>query len=1243
MKRHVRKQALIVALSLSTAFGLSVPGYAASAHMADDTNPAAQTNPGKERKSQWPAPAGGMSSADDAEVGSLQATVPASALPVTEQDKFLAGLGERQGTAPSTTGGRIIVKYKQGTDAAAFRAKSAAVADAWNLPGTGLEVLETSSADVNGVIAELKQDPSVLYAEPDVKVHMASVPSDPLFPDQWGLRNVGQVIDGPVKGLPGFDINAINAWDISQGSGDVVVAVLDTGVDTSHPDLKANIWKNAGEIPNNGIDDDGDGFVDDVNGWDFYNADGTVFDASQGDFHGTEVAGVIAASANNGIGISGVAPNVKILPLKVLGPDGTGYASDVIRAIQYAERAGAKIANLSWTTDTYSQALKDAIEASPLLFTVAAGNEPKEDFSLKAPKNLDVSPVYPGSYGSKNIVTVGAVGPDGLFSYFSNYGPKTVDAAAPGIAVLSTAPSRNIGLGAQIDNGTYKAVYNVFGFESMPSAEQRRMAFDGAMQFLGGSDTEKPSVLLVQDDMQDAGFPDELAVYTGLLDAAGYAYDVETVGAGQDGPSLEKLNGYDTVIWFTGLGNSSLKSADQDNLTAYLNGGGSMLLTGEGSLFQLVGTPFMQDTLHLDFVRFEVPEYESWSYALGVAGTIYEAAQYDLTDQMNFSDVETTDPSITRINLEIPVDDYSKSTGTSMAAPYAAGVAALLLSQDPSESAETVKERLDLSGKPLASLKNKTASGKMLDAYGALTDDELPGKPLAGGNPGGTLDEAANPDDVYFVHLLAGDKLTLSLTGGAETDYDLYVYAPSAQTIQSSVDMVAHAETEGSSTESIVYAAPETGYYYVDVHAYAGAGTYALRMDHDEIAAHGTGDYEDTDPALAYTGAWQSASDAGYSNGTLKRLNAEGSVSFAFTGSEITWTGVKGPDQGIADAYIDGVKVASPSLYNKYKQMNQVLLKQSVHNGAHTLTIEWTGSQEPASVGSAINVDQLRVANPAETFTVKLEENDVNFDFSSKWKRISNSSYSNGFAMASYEVGDEAVLTFTGTRGVLLASKLNSVTPLIAVTVDDKPETEKIVNLNGDKEGKDTYQVPVFDTGELQNGKHTIRIINVTDFIAIGQQPLQIDALVVTKATKDETENTTTVNIEDTNPNVKMTGIWQTNLSPQNSGKSSRYSNQTNSTVETSFRGSHIIVMGTKGPNRGKAEIYIDGKLATSSPVDLYSPSYRFQSSVFELTDLDNEMHTIKIVNTAEKNPKSSGNYLSFDVLKVISDGFEID
>ncbi|MBO7747496.1 S8 family serine peptidase [Paenibacillus sp. MWE-103] len=1238
MKRQVRKQALVAALSLSTAFGLTVPAFAADAGSAGEREPVAQTIANNARKSQWPS-----APSESADVLAAGEQSPPLSLSPNGQDKFLASLAKRSDAEARPEASRIIVKYKPGAGGAAYRAESAAVADAWELPGTDLAVLETASADASGVLAELQNDPNVLYAEPDVKVHMASMPNDPLFPDQWGLRNVGQIIDGPIKGLPGFDINAVNAWEIGQGGGDVVVAVLDTGVDVAHPDLQANMWRNAGEVPGNGIDDDGDGFADDVNGWDFYNNDGTVYDAGQGDYHGTAVAGVIAAEANNGTGIAGVAPNAKILPLKVLGPDGTGYASDVIRAIQYADRAGARIANLSWTTDTYSKALEDAIAASPMLFAVAAGNEPKEDFSLKPPKNLDESPVYPASYGSPNIVTVGSVGPDGLFSYFSNYGPGTVDLAAPGIAVLSTAPSRNIGLGAQIDNSVFKAVYNVFGFEAMPVSEQRRAAFDGAMRFLSDDGGKKPSVLLVQDDMHDVGNPDALPVYADLLDKAGYAYDVETVPAGAAGPPLEKLSGYDAVIWFTGFGNESLNPADVGNVTSYLNGGGRLLLTGPGTLFRLADTPFMRDTLHLDFVRFEDSGNESWGFASGVAGTVYEGAQYSLTDQGIFSDVETNDPAVARVNLEIPVDDYDKSTGTSMSAPYAAGVAALLLGQDPSQDAEALKARLRLSGKPLASLQGKTANGKMLDAFGALTDDELPGKPLAGSGAGGTLDVAANPDDVYFVRLLAGDTLSLSLTGSGDADFDLYVYDPSAETIQSSSGMAAHSETEGSSSESIVYRAPATGYYYVDVHAFAGKGTYELRTSRDDAAVNGEGVYEDNDPAIAFDGAWTPASDAGYSGGTLKRANAEGSVSFPFGGGEITWIGMKGPDQGIADVYIDGVKVASPSLYNKWKQLRQTILKRSVPKGSHTLTIKWTGNQEAASAGSAINVDSLRVANPSEAYTVRLEENDVNFAFKGGWKKQSYVMYSNGHAMATYETGDEAVLTFTGTRGVLLANRLNGVYPKIAVTVDERPESEVVIDLNGDKDQKDTYQVPVFDTGELPNGKHTIRIINVTDFIAIGQLPIVVDALVVTKATKEEAADSTTTSIEDTNAAVKFAGLWQTNLSPRNSGKSAKYSNQTGSTVEAAFRGGHIIVMGTKGPDRGKADIYIDGKLATPNHVDLYSSSTRFQSRLFELTDLDDKPHTIKIVNTGEKNPSSSGNYLSFDALKVIGNQFEID
>lgn len=406
---------------------------------------------------------------------------------------------------------------------------------------------------------------------------------------------------------------------------------------------------------------------------------------------------------------------------------------------------------------------------------------------------------------------------------------------------------------------------------------------------------------------------------------------------------------------------------------------------------------------------------------------------------------------------------------------------------------------------------------------------------------------------------------------------------------------------------------------------------------------HGVGVYEDDDQALTFNGDWKTSSDAGFSSETAKKLNTEGSVSFTFTGSEISWTGYKGPDQGIADVYIDGVKVASPSLYNKWRQLRQTLFKQAVQKGAHTLTIKWTGSQEMYSTGTTINVDALTVADQAEAYTVKLEENNTDFSFKGSWKKQPNTVFSNGYAMASFQTGDEAVLSFTGTRAVLVSGKMIGIHPLIAVTIDDNPETEKVIDLNGDSLFKDTYQVPVFDTGELPNGKHTLRIINVTDFIAIGQLPIVIDSLIVTKATKDEANQTTTTLYEDTNAHVTFKGLWQMNFSPRNSGRSAMYSNQTSSTVELAFRGSQLYVVGTKGPDRGKVDIYIDGKPATPNHVDMYSSSYQYQSRIFELNGLSDKQHTVKIVNLGVKNSKSSGTYMSFDVFQVIGDQFAID
>src|SRR5215216_546353 len=196
----------------------------------------------------------------------------------------------------------------------------------------------------------LSRTSPIIRPQPNFTYYPAGYGDEPRFGELWGLNNTGQ--NG---GTPNVDINGLEASAITIGDPNLVVAVIDDGVDFSHPDLAERAWTNPGEVPNNGDDDDNNGYVDDVNGWDFHHNDATVHDVH--DNHGTHVAGTIAASVN-GEGVVGVAPNVEIMALKFLGPRG-GAVSNAIKAIEYAKSKGAKISNNSWSGGGYSQALKE--------------------------------------------------------------------------------------------------------------------------------------------------------------------------------------------------------------------------------------------------------------------------------------------------------------------------------------------------------------------------------------------------------------------------------------------------------------------------------------------------------------------------------------------------------------------------------------------------------------------------------------------------------------------------------------------------------------------------------------------------------------------------------------------------------------------------------------------------------------------------------------------------------------------
>lgn len=235
-----------------------------------------------------------------------------------------------------------------------------------------------------------------------------------------------------VTATEGVDINIGEAWDAYSDSGkEVIVAIVDTGIYYTHEDLSGNIWMNHDEIANNGIDDDGNGYIDDVYGWNFYNNSNKVYSGSEDD-HGTHGAGTIIASADNGMGIAGIvqSDNVKVMSVKALGgQEGAGSTTSVIQAIQYAEDNGASICNLSLGTSENDEALYQTIANSNMLFVVAAGNDSQ---------NTDQRASYPASYNLENLISVGNLNYDGTLHYSSNYGENTVDIAAPGSYILST-------------------------------------------------------------------------------------------------------------------------------------------------------------------------------------------------------------------------------------------------------------------------------------------------------------------------------------------------------------------------------------------------------------------------------------------------------------------------------------------------------------------------------------------------------------------------------------------------------------------------------------------------------------------------------------------------------------------------------------------------------------------------------------------------------------------------------------
>jgi subtilisin family serine protease len=326
----------------------------------------------------------------------------------------------------------------------------------------GLSLYEFNQANnLNDVVTIFESNTYVEYAEPNYYYTASLNPNDQFYNLLWALENTGQS-----QGTPDADINAQLMWEIQEGRQAIVVGVIDTGVDYTHTDLVANLWRNTLEIPNNNIDDDHNGYIDDIHGINAIFNNGNPMDDHA---HGTHVSGTIGADGNNHVGVVGVAHNVQIAHCKFLGASGGGVTTDAIECLQYfaelksrAQQPVNLIAtNNSWGSSWSSNALRDAILAHQnlgILFIAAAGNNSR---------NVDLNPNYPSNYDLSNIISVAATDHNDMLASFSNYGDKTVHVAAPGVRILSTVLHQ----GYAFFNGTSMATPQVTGLAAIIKSE----------------------------------------------------------------------------------------------------------------------------------------------------------------------------------------------------------------------------------------------------------------------------------------------------------------------------------------------------------------------------------------------------------------------------------------------------------------------------------------------------------------------------------------------------------------------------------------------------------------------------------------------------------------------------------------------------------------------------------------------------------------------------------------------------
>lgn len=508
------------------------------------------------------------------------------------------------------------------------------------------EVTLPRGESVAEAIDRLDGDPRVAEASPNFIYRVAATPNDSDFGLLWGLENNGQS-----GGTSDADVDATEAWARTTGSAGVTVAVVDTGIAYDHPDLSANMWSNAGEIAANGRDDDGNGFVDDVRGWDWYDDDGDPYDRNG---HGTHVAGVIGARGGDGYGVPGLNWRVKLMALRTLGPTGAGTTADLARAFRYAVAQGARIVNASLGGPDRDPVLEDIIQSAPdVLFVFAAGN---------AGTNNDSAPFYPCNESSANVICVAATDQNDRLASFSNYGGSSVDIAAPGKSIVSTWLPDNAAT-----SGTYALADSAAGYAN------------NADVWIA---TVDPVSLVDETD-------------------CGLRYKVRAELAAGDVFTIERSITPGVWIPIDGSALTGTTSASVLTKTLDLLSDGQAVSIRFRLTTNAAGT---DDGVFIDEVGIDCASGSVWS----------DGFEAELATRWVSGGTATPWVRATKVGV------WAYSSGTSMAAPHVAGVAALVWAAAPNAGVTRVRNALLESVDKVSALSGKVATGGRLNAARAV-------------------------------------------------------------------------------------------------------------------------------------------------------------------------------------------------------------------------------------------------------------------------------------------------------------------------------------------------------------------------------------------------------------------------------------------------------------------------------------------------------------------------------------------